>query len=91
VFDKDNELKIVNGANTSRKELTELPKYKFLLSRHQPTFDNPYGEKVLQRCYWPVKLKQSTVESWVDLIAKFGVPYLIGVVSDTATEAEKEG
>jgi phage gp29-like protein len=89
VFDKDNELKITQGRN-KRGELIDLPKYKFLVSQHKPTYDNPYGEKILQKCFWPVKLKQSTVESWVDLIEKFGVPYLIGVVSDTATEAEKE-
>ncbi len=89
-FDKDNELRIIKGALLNGTKLIEVPKYKFILSRHQPTFDNPYGEKILQKCYWPVKLKQSTIESWVDLIDKFGVPYLIGVVSDTATESEKE-
>jgi len=94
-FDKDNELKIVEGASTplSRRglnKLVEVPKYKFILARHQPTFSNPYGEKILSRCYWPVKLKQSSIESWVQLIEKFGIPYLIGVVSDTATPTEKE-
>jgi len=89
-FDKENELKIVQGTKVGGDGMKSIPDYKFLLSQHQPTFDNPYGEKILQRCYWPVKLKQSTVESWIDLIDKFGVPYLIGVVSDTATDAEKE-
>ncbi len=88
-FDKDNHLKITQGAN-NRNKLVDVPKYKFLLSQHHPTFDNPYGEKILSRCYWPVKLKQTSIESWIDLIEKFGVPYLIGVVSDTATEPEKE-
>lgn len=95
VFDKENELKIVDGASGraatgAMNKLTDVPKYKFILSRHQPTFDNPYGEKILARCYWPVKLKQSSIESWLELIEKYGVPYLIGVVADTATEVEKE-
>lgn len=90
-FDKDNELIISELSNVKRENVDrKLPKYKFILSRHQPTFDNPYGSKVLSKCYWPVKLKQSTVESWVQLIEKFGIPYLIGVVSDSATESEKE-
>ncbi|MDA3861468.1 MAG: DUF935 family protein, partial [Melioribacteraceae bacterium] len=88
-FDGDNVLKIVDGAKQTGK-LLDIPPYKFLLAQNKPTFDNPYGEKILSKCYWPVKIKQSTVESWVDLINKFGIPYLIGVVSDTATEAEKE-
>ncbi|MDA3815373.1 MAG: DUF935 family protein [Patescibacteria group bacterium] len=88
-FDGDNELKIIDGAK-QKGSLLDVPKYKFLLSQNKPTFDNPYGEKILSKCYWPVKIKQSTIESWVDLIDKFGIPYLIGVVSDTATEAEKE-
>jgi phage gp29-like protein len=95
-FDNENELKIIDGAKQSSSRnllggrLVAVPMYKFILSRHQPTFDNPYGEKILQRCYWPVKLKQSSIESWNELIEKYGVPYLIGVVSDTATQAEKE-
>jgi len=88
-FDKDNQLKIINGSK-EKNNVIDLPKFKFLLARHQPTFDNPYGERILSRCYWPVKLKQSSIESWVQLIEKFGIPYLIGVVSDTATEIEKE-
>jgi len=94
-FDGDNNLKIVDGASTPLShrrvnKLLDVPKYKFLLSQNKPTFNNPYGEKILSKCYWPVKIKQSTVESWVQLIEKFGIPYLIGVVSDTATETEKE-
>ncbi|MCF6270988.1 MAG: DUF935 domain-containing protein [Melioribacteraceae bacterium] len=94
-FDNENELKIVSSSfsatpNIGKNGLVDLPKYKFILSRHQPTFDNPYGEKILQKCYWPVKLKQSSIESWNELIEKYGVPYLIGVVSDTATPIEKE-
>lgn len=97
-FDNENELKIMNGVfpqaglnhHSLGGRLVTVPKYKFILSRHQPTFDNPYGEKILSKCYWPVKLKQSSIESWNELIEKYGVPYLIGVVSDTATAADKE-
>ena len=94
-FDNENELMLryisqKAARHSATDSLKKLPKYKFILSRHQPTFDNPYGEKILSKCYWPVKLKQSSVESWNELIEKYGVPYLIGVVSDTATEAEKE-
>ena len=89
-FDNENELKIIEGAKLGANKKSALPKYKFILSRHQATFDNPYGEKILQKCYWPVKLKQSSIESWNELIEKYGVPYLIGVVSDTATSTEKE-
>ncbi|PIQ08118.1 MAG: hypothetical protein COW71_13585 [Ignavibacteriales bacterium CG18_big_fil_WC_8_21_14_2_50_31_20] len=88
-FDGDNNLKIVEGAKQKGK-LLEIPKYKFLLAQHKPTFDNPYGEKILSKCYWPVKIKQTTVESWMQLIEKFGIPYLIGVVSDSATPDERE-
>ena len=97
-FDNENELKIISGAKKQSRSqfgsgfgnLNEVPKFKFILSRHQPTFENPYGVKILSRCYWPVKLKQASVESWNELIEKYGVPFLIGVVSDTATLSEKE-
>lgn len=88
-FDDENQLKIVDGSK-SANDIEPIPDFKFLLTQNNPTFNNPYGEKILKNCYWPVKIKQSTIESWVSLIDKFGVPYLIGVVSDTATTTQKQ-
>ncbi|MBS4012421.1 MAG: DUF935 family protein [Bacteroidetes bacterium] len=35
-----------------------LPNKKFLLLQHNATYDNPYGESILAKCYYPVILKK---------------------------------
>lgn len=89
-FDKNNKLKIIPYVGNNIKTTKDVPKYKFILTQHKPTFDNPYGEALLKKCYWPVKIKQTTMNSWNDLVDKFGIPYLIGVMSETATDAERD-
>jgi len=59
-------------------EGTELPPYKFIIARHKPTYRNPYGEKTISRCFWPVAFKRGGIKFWVTFTEKFGMPYLIG-------------
>ena len=67
-----------------------LPEFKFILTQYQPTYINPYGEKVLSRCYWPVVFKRGGTEYWQLLMERFGMPYLIGRYASGATQAEKD-
>ena len=55
-----------------------LPPRKFLLAQHHPTFKNPYGQKVLPLCFWPVTFKKGGWRWWVSFTEKFGSPLLIG-------------
>lgn len=55
----------------------KLPERKFLVPRSNPSFDNPYGEAALSRCYWPVIFKRGALKFWVTYVEKFGMPYLI--------------
>lgn len=92
IFNKKNELmmrKRVNGSYVFG-EGEPIPKNKFILAQYQPSYNNPYGEKVLSRCYWPVNMKKDGVEAWQLMMQRFGMPYLIGRYAAGATEAEKE-
>ncbi len=68
----------------------KLPPFKFIIHRYHPTYINPYGDKILSRCYWPVTFKRAAVEYWQDRVERFGSPFLIGYYPSSATEPEKE-
>lgn len=92
VFNKENELmmrKYINGGYVF-EEGRKLPEYKFIITQYQPTYTNPYGEKVLSRCYWPITFKRGGIEFWQLMMERFGMPYLIGRYATGATEPEKE-
>jgi len=55
-----------------------VPDYKFILVRKSATYDNPYGEKALSRCFWPVAFKRGGLRFWVTFTEKFGSPYIFG-------------
>ena len=60
---EDNSLRLRTKANLILGE--ELPPKKFLLARYNATYDNPYGERVLSRCFWPVAFKKGGMARWL--------------------------
>jgi len=74
-FDQRNQLrfKSIHQANGE-----ELPPMKFLLARHDATYDNPYGFPLLSRCFWPVAFKKGGFKFWVQFTEKYGGAFAIG-------------
>jgi len=91
IFDKYNELRLRKYKHGFYlyEEGEKLPPYKFVLTQHKPTFTNPYGEKILSRCYWPVTLKKGGIEYWQLMMERYGMPYLIGRYPNTFTATQK--
>lgn len=52
--------------------------YKFLIARSRASYENPYGEKILSRCFWPVAFKKGGIKFWVTFAEKYGMPFMIG-------------
>jgi len=75
VFSEDNELRFRTKENWNGEP---LPDKKFLLARHEPTYENPYGFPVLSRCFWPVTFKKGGFKFWVVFAEKYGMPFLWG-------------
>jgi len=92
IFNQKNELMIRRYENGSYifQEGETLPPLKFIVNQYNPTYDNPYGEKILSRCYWPITFKRTTIEFWQTMVEKFGMPYLIGYYATGATIQEQE-
>lgn len=74
-FNPENILMLKGKRN---QESISLPDYKFILITKDATYLNPYGEKALSRCFWPVTFKRGGLRFWVTFTEKFGMPYIFG-------------
>lgn len=92
MFDKNNKLKIRKKkyGYYEYAEGEDIPDYKFILVQHNPSYENPYGERILSKVYWPVIFKRASFEKWHNYSEKFGIPFLLGYYNDVMTEEEKQ-
>lgn len=70
-------------------------KHKFIVHRHDPEAENPYGSSLLKACYWPWKFKNASWRFWLTAAEKFGVPTVIAIfdsdeTSDTLRKARAQ-
>jgi len=85
-FDAENRLRFRSKDHPVEGEL--LPPKKFLLARNQPSYANPYGERVLSKCFWPCVFKKGGWKFWVIFTEKYGMPFLMGRHPRGATTEE---
>lgn len=52
--------------------------YKFLLTRYRPTYQQPRGEALLSRCYWPWFFRTHGWKFYAKFLERHGSPLLIG-------------
>jgi phage gp29-like protein len=76
VFGTDNQLRIKTRSNRINGE--ELGDYKWLVTRHMPSHDNPYGEALFSSCFWPYTFKHSGFKFFTKFCEKYGMPWAIG-------------
>lgn len=84
-FDAKNKIVLKKGLTVKT-----LPRMKFIVAQNEPTFKNPYGEKLLKKIYWTTKSKAIAVAMWQKLAERYGMPSLVGRYPSTATETEIE-
>lgn len=66
-----------------------IPPRKALIAAHMATSDNPYGEALLSRCYWPWMFKHSGLRWWVTMAEKYGLPWIIAKLGAAADETAR--
>lgn len=86
-FDPENRLRFLSRENMIEGEL--LPDFKFLLPRHHASYQNPYGERILSRCFWPVVFKKGGFKFWAIFTEKYGMPWVVGRVPRRTNETER--
>ena len=76
VYDVDNQLRVLT--RESQVEGVPVDAYKCLVSRHMPSFANPYGVAVLSSCFWPYTFKHGGFRFFVKFCEKYGIPWAVG-------------
>lgn len=90
-FDTENQLRfrsIDNWEGTVIRGKDADPKVaaKFIILVNDPTYKNPYGDKSLSRCYWPVTFKRGGMKLFADFIERFGMPFIYGKLPRGASQ-----
>lgn len=62
--------------------------YQFVISRHMPTSDNPYGMALLSSCFWPWTFKTGGWRYFVKYCERHGLPWPIGRYPQGSSDAE---
>jgi phage gp29-like protein len=86
-FNEKNQFSFI-GSSLALPE--QVPDYKFVLARHFPTYENPYGLRLLSRCLWPVAFKKGGVRWWLRFAEKFGLPWVLGEANERMDENERQ-
>jgi phage gp29-like protein len=58
--------------------LQEIPLYKSVYVTYRAKAKRPYGKPILNTLFWLIEFKNASLEFWVELLEKFGTPWVIG-------------
>lgn len=62
-----------------------VPPFKVQMARNMPTTRNPYGQKLLSPCVWPITFKRGGMRFFAEYAEKFGMPtFLVRTTKDNA-------
>lgn len=75
-FDTANGLRLLTRSNPMPGE--ELGEFKWLLTRHMPSHNNPYGVAVFSSCFWPWTFKHSGYRYFTKFVERYGIPTPVG-------------
>jgi len=76
VFDMDWNL-IWKKSGGEQKPLDD--NFKWLVFRHEPEDESPYGTSILRSVYWPWMFKKAGYEFWLQATEKFSVKSLLAI------------
>lgn len=85
VFNENNIPYFVDSSNQKHHANSN----KFLILQNNASYNNPYGEAILSKCFWSIFFKKEAVKSWATFLEDYGLPFLVAendgnsVVNDT--------
>ncbi|WP_302786082.1 phage portal protein family protein [Bilophila wadsworthia] len=88
-FDQRNRPLFRGAYGQSCADPVPLPESKFIIAVHQPTYDNPYGLRLLSRCLWPVAFKRGGLQFYAKFVERHGMPWIVGNAPPRAEAGEK--
>lgn len=87
-FSADNELRLRMKGKPA--DGIELGNYKWLLTRHMPSYTNPYGVALFSSCFWPYTFKHSGFRYFTKFCEKYGLPWAVGKYPQGTPEKEQK-
>lgn len=57
--------------------LQEIPEYKVIYGLNRANFLEPYGESVLKKLFFPIRLKNAGLQFWAEFLERFGNPWAV--------------
>ncbi|WP_051957936.1 phage portal protein family protein [Desulfobacter vibrioformis] len=67
-----------------------VPYGKFLLVQHEPTYENPYGLRLLSRCLWAVAFKRAGVEWCNRFLERYGMAFQVAKAPSSFDEKDRQ-
>ncbi|MCG5260413.1 DUF935 family protein [Cupriavidus gilardii] len=64
--------------------------YRFVVSRHMATMENPYGKALLSSCFWPWTFKTGGWRYFVKFCERHGLPWPVARYGAGATKEEQD-
>jgi phage gp29-like protein len=86
-FDINNQLIFNNNLNPINLSSLKY-KYKFILLQNEASFNNPYGEKALSKCFWNITLKKGGLKFWSIFVEKYGMPFILAKQPRSVSESD---
>ena len=66
-----------------------VPYGKFLVVRHEPTYENPFGLRLLSRCLWPVAFKRAGVDWSMKFLERYGMAWQVAKAPSNYDEKDR--
>lgn len=85
---EENDLRFASQSHMTDGE--PIPEGKFLLGRYNASYFNPYGERILSKCFWPVTFKRGGIKFWVTFTERFAGVMVQGTVPKNTPNSKKE-
>lgn len=76
IFNTENDLRLLTKTHPYDGVETSDP--YFVVTRHMPSHENPYGRALLSSCYWPYTFKHGGLKFFFQYCERFGLPWPIG-------------
>lgn len=68
----------------------EIPPFKVIYALNRANFKKQYGDGLLKKLYFPVKMKNASLKFWYRFLERFGSPWAIAKTSYDPDELAKE-
>lgn len=85
-FDNNNLLRFKDKSDYSG---LLVPPRKFLILQHNASYDNPYGESILSKCYYEIQFKRGAFKLWALFAERYGMPFVHGKTQTGADDEEQ--